>query len=349
MNTEWTNFLQSQQAHYDEVGVSHFADDLAIADNNPNFLCDLSQLGLLRITGDDAETFLQGQLSNDVSALDGNQSQLSSYCSPKGRILASFRLYRNGEDFYLLIPADTLSATQKRLRMFVLMSKVSIDDVSDELIRIGISGDKATTALEQLALSVPADKNGLTIDDSIHILNIPGTQPRYMLIGSTAVVQDMWEKLKEQFPLKGYNHWNLMDIYQGIPSITDATVDAFVPQMVNLHAIDAVSFTKGCYPGQEIVARMHYLGKLKRRMYRAEVQSEQAPKAGDALFSADSDSGQGAGQIVMSAALADNRYEVLAVISVKTHDENELHLINNEGPKLAPKELPYSVSLEREK
>jgi len=349
MNTEWTNFLQSQQAHFDEIGVSHFADDLAVADNNPNFLCDLSQLGLLRITGDDAETFLQGQLSNDVSILDGNQSQLSSYCSPKGRILASFRLYRNNGDFYLLIPADTLAATQKRLRMFVLMSKVSIDDLSDELIRIGISGDKATTALEQLSLPIPADKNGLTSKDSIDILDIPSTQSRYILIGSVSAVQDIWRKLKEQIPSKGYNHWNLMDIHQGIPSITEATVDAFVPQMVNLHAIDAVSFTKGCYPGQEIVARMHYLGKLKRRMYRAQVQAKQVPKPGDALFSADSDSAQGAGQIVMSAALTDDRYEVLAVIPVKTHNDGELHLYSNEGPKLEPKELPYSVSLEREK
>lgn len=349
MSSEWAGFLQTQHAHSDEVGVSHFADDSATAENDVSFLCDLSQLGILRITGDDAETFLQGQLSNDVSVLDGKQSQLSSYCSPKGRILASFRLYRSGDDFYLLIPADTLAATQKRLRMFVLMSKVTIDDVSDELVRMGISGEKANTALKQLSLPTPTAENGLVSKDSIHILAIPSAQTRYILIAPIAVAPNIWNSLKEQLPAKGYNHWNLMDIQQGIPSIVAATVDAFVPQMVNLHAIDGVSFSKGCYPGQEIVARMHYLGKLKRRMYRAHVKTDQAPKPGDTLFSADSDSGQGAGQIVMSAALADGHYEVLAVMQIKAYDESGLHLHNNEGPKLEPRDIPYTVSLEREK
>lgn len=292
---------------------------------------------------------MQGQLSNDVSILDGSQSQLSSYCSPKGRILASFRLFRSGDDFYLLIPADTLTATQKRLRLFVLMSKVIIDDVSDELVRIGISGDRANMALEQLSLPIPINENGLASKESIHILNIPGTQSRYILVASLDAMPEIWNSLQEQLPAKGYNHWNLIDIQQGIPSIVAATVDAFVPQMVNLHAIDGVSFSKGCYPGQEIVARMHYLGKLKRRMYRAQVKAEQAPKPGDALFSADSDSGQGAGQIVMSAALADGQYEVLAVIPVKTQAESSLHLIDNAGPVLESREIPYPVSLEREK
>lgn len=349
MSSEWTKFLQTQQAHSDDIGVSHFADDLAVADNDVNFLCDLSQLGLLRISGEDAETFLQGQLSNDVSVLDDKQSQLSSYCSPKGRILASFRLYRANDEFYLLIPADTLAATQKRLRMFVLMSKVTIEDISDEFIRIGISGENANKALQQLSLPMPANENGMAISTSIHVLAIPGEQPRYILIGATTDMQDTWNHLQQHLPAKGYNHWNLVDIKQGIPCIVAATVDAFVPQMVNLHAINGVSFSKGCYPGQEIVARMHYLGKLKRRMYRAHVQTKQVPKPGDALFSADSNSGQGAGQIVMAAALADDQYEVLAVMQIKARDGGDLRLFNNQGPKLEPRELPYSVSLEREK
>jgi len=349
MSSEWTNFLQIQQAHSDELGVSHFADSPATADDDPNFMCDLSQLSLLRISGDDAETFLQGQLSNDVSVLTGSQSQLSSYCSPKGRILASFRLFRSGDDFYMLIPADTLAATQKRLRMFVLMSKVIIEDISEEFVRIGISGDAANAALGQRSLPIPVAENGIATNESMHILNIPGEQPRYVLIAPEAEMQTIWNSLKEQLPTRGYNHWNLMDIQQGIPSIYAATVDAFVPQMVNMHAIDGVSFSKGCYPGQEIVARMHYLGKLKRRMYRAHVTTAQAPKPGDTLFSADSDSGQGAGQIVMSAALGNGQYEVLAVMQIKAHDEGKLHLVSNEGPLLELREIPYAVSLEREK
>ena len=349
MNNDWANFLQTQQAHIDEIGVSHFGDDPAVADQNNDFLCDLSQLGLLRFSGDDAATFLQGQLSNDVNILDGTQSQLSSYCSPKGRILASFRIFRHEDDFYLLIPADTLVATQKRLQMYVMMSKVTIDDLSDETVRIGLSGEAASAALKQLSFTAPETKNGYSQQNGTHILSIGESCPRYILIGAPKEIQTIWDSAKTKLPMKGYNSWNYSDIQEAIPSIVVANVDAFVPQMVNLHAIDGVSFSKGCYPGQEIVARMHFLGKLKRRMYRASLQAKQSPKPGDNLFSDASSSGQGAGQVVISAALADGNYEILAVIQITAEQEGSIHLHDKSGPVLEIKQIPYSVSLEREK
>jgi len=349
MNNDWANFLQSQQAHIDKIGVSHFGDDLPIADQKIAFLCDLSQLGLLKFSGEDAASFLQGQLSNDVNVLDGSQSQLSSYCSPKGRILASFRLFREGEDFYLLIPADTLAATQKRLQMYIMMSKVTIEDLSDNTVRIGLSGEAASTVLKQHSLNTPTGKNAYSQQNNVHILSIGELSPRYVLIGNSETLKPVWENAKAKLPIKGYNSWQYMDIQEAIPSIVAANVDAFVPQMVNLHAIDGVSFNKGCYPGQEIVARMHFLGKLKRRMYRASVQSQQAPKPADSLFSAKSSSGQGAGQVVSCAALADDNYEILAVIQISAEQEGELHLHSIDGPSLKIEDIPYSVSLKREK
>jgi len=349
MNNDWANFLQSQQAHIDENGVSHFADDPAVADQSNNYLCDLSQFGLLRFSGEDAAIFLQGQLSNDVNSLNGSQSQLSSYCTPKGRILASFRVFQQDNDFYLFIPADTLAATQKRLQMYIMMSKVSIDNLSDDLVIIGLSGDAATNALQRLSLTPPETKNGYAHQNDTHILNVDGDCPRYILIGTNEKLQTVWNTLKTEFPMKGYNSWNYSDIQAAIPNIVAANVDAFVPQMVNLHAIDGVSFSKGCYPGQEIVARMHFLGKLKRRMYRASLQAEQAPKPSDSLFSATSGSGQGAGQVVTSAALGNDTYEILAVIQIKLESEGSLHLHDSNGPLLNIKDIPYSVPLEREK
>ena len=349
MNNDWANFLQTQQAHIDETGVSHFADDAAVADQQTDLLCDLSQLGLLRFSGEDAASFLQGQLSNDINVLDGSQSQISSYCSPKGRILASLRVFRDGDDFYLLIPADTLAATKKRLQMYVMMSKVNIDDLSDETVRIGISGQQANTALQQLSLNAPENSNGYVHHNNVHILNISSTCPRYILISDAKTIQPAWEAMKSDLPMKGYNSWNYMDIQDAIPGIVAATVDAFVPQMVNLHAINGVSFSKGCYPGQEIVARMHFLGKLKRRMYRATVHADQAPKPGDSVFSANSTSGQGAGQIVTSAPLGDGNYEILAVIQISAKETGELHLHDIDGSVLQFRDIPYTVSLEREK
>jgi len=349
MNNDWANFLQTQQAHIDEIGVSHFGDDLAVADQETNFICDLSQLGLLKFSGEDAANFLQGQLSNDVNALNGSQSQLSSYCSPKGRILASFRIFRDGDDFYLLIPADTLAATQKRLQMYIMMSKVTIEDLSDETVRIGLSGEDATALLKQHTLNIPEGKNAYHQQDNVQLLSIGDTFPRTILIGNADDLKPVWETAATKLAMKGYNSWQYMDIQEAIPSIVAANVDAFVPQMVNLHAIDGVSFSKGCYPGQEIVARMHFLGKLKRRMYRASVKSEQAPKPSDSLFSDSSRSGQGAGQVVNCAALADDNYEILAVIQISAEQEGELHLHSIDGPSLKIEDIPYSVSLEREK
>ena len=349
MNNEWVSFLQAQQAHIDSLGVSHYAEQPAEADGQSDFMCDLSQLGLLKVSGEDAASFLQGQLSNDVDALDGQHSQLASYCSPKGRILASFRLYRDQDDFYLLMPADTLAATLKRLRMFVLMSKVNIEDISDEFIRIGLCGKKASEALSQLSIALPTQQNGLTTDNDLQLLAIESATPRYILVGKLERIKDTWNALGQHLSAKGYHSWNLMDIQDGIPSIVASTVDAFVPQMVNLHAINGVSFSKGCYPGQEIVARMHFLGKLKRRMYRAQVNADQLPQPGDKLFSATSSSGQGAGQVVTAAAIKDGGYEILAVIQITALEEGSLHLGDINGPELILKDIPYEVPLEREK
>jgi hypothetical protein len=139
----------------------------------------------------------------------------------------------------------------------------------------------------------------------------------------------------------GAEFWSLMDIRAGVPNIFEDTVEAFVPQMANLQLIGGVSFTKGCYTGQEVVARMQYLGKLKRRMYRAHVDSTQAPARGAEVFSPSSESGQGAGRIVDVAASPDGGYEVLAVIQISSAGADDLRLVDAEGPALRLLDLPY--------
>lgn len=349
MNNDWRTFLTSQGAHIDETGVSHFADNPTTANPSCDGICDLSHLGLLRFSGEDARDFLQGQLSNDVNLLEGTHNQLSSYCTPKGRILASFRLFQHDDAFYMLLPADTLAATQKRLQMYIMMSKVTIDDLSDDTVRIGIS----TTAAEKLADlipgSLPTQPDAYVHHDGLHILRVGQACQRYILIGSPDTLQPLWQTAADILPVCGYNTWHYRDIEDGIPAIVAANVEAFVPQMVNLHAINGVSFSKGCYPGQEIVARMHFLGKLKRRMYRATVKTQDAPKPGDPLFSAQSTSGQGAGQIVISAPLANDHYALLAVIQISAEESGPIHLHNETGPALHIEALPYTVPLEREK
>ncbi|MDT8402946.1 folate-binding protein YgfZ [Sulfuriflexus sp.] len=350
MHNEWKKFLQGQQAVIDAQGQLRFASAAAEARtvNEQNVIADLSPLGIIRVSGEDASDFLQGQFSNDVKQVDEQTAQLSSYCNPKGRILASFWLYREGDAFYILLPAETLAATLKRLRMFVLMSKVSLEDISEASACLGLAGEDATTGLEQQLGSAPVTAGQSCHHNELTAIRLPGERPRYLITGPVNRLQSLWQAFVQDHTPVGYQAWQLLDIEAGLPSVYAANVEAFVPQMLNLHAIDGVSFKKGCYPGQEIVARMHYLGKLKRRMYRAHIDSDSPPGIGDEVIAPDSQSGQGTGRIVMTSPAPQGGYEVLAVIQVSSAEQGDVHLQSIDGPKLDFIDLPYEVPLERE-
>jgi folate-binding protein YgfZ len=350
MHNEWRNFLQNQQANIDEQGQLSFATDIeeARAVSEDTVIADMSPLGIIRITGEDAADFLQGQFSNDIKQVDEKNAQLSSYCNPKGRILASFWLYRNHDAFYMILPVDTLAATLKRLRMYVLMSKVTLEDVSEELACIGVAGPDSEPALQQQLGCVPTEAANTIHSNGMSAIRLPADKPRYLVVGPNADMQALWQTLVQKCTAVGYGAWQLLDIKAGLPSVYADNVEAFVPQMLNLHAIGGVSFKKGCYPGQEIVARMHYLGKLKRRMYRAYIDTETAPRIGEEVFAPDSGSGQGTGRIVMSSPEANGGFEVLAVVQVSSVEQGDVHLQSVDGPKLDFISLPYEVPLERE-
>ena len=159
MHNEWITYLQGQQANINEQGRLSFASDSEEARtvSEASVIADLSPLGIIRVSGEEATDFLQGQFSNDIQQLDGQTAQLSSYCNPKGRILASFWIYRHNDAFYMLLPAGTLAATLKRLRMYVLMSKVTLEDASEELVCIGLAGPDSEQALQQQLEAVPTE------------------------------------------------------------------------------------------------------------------------------------------------------------------------------------------------
>lgn len=350
MHNEWITYLQGQQANINEQGRLSFASDSEEARtvSEASVIADLSPLGIIRVTGEEATDFLQGQFSNDIQQLDGQTAQLSSYCNPKGRILASFWIYRHNDAFYMLLPADTLAATLKRLRMYVLMSKVTLEDASEELVCIGLAGPDSEQALQQQLEAVPTEDRNTLHHNGMTAIRLPGNKPRYLVIAPNADMQSLWQTLRENRTPVGYQAWQLLEIEAGLPSVYADNVEAFVPQMLNLHAIGGVSFKKGCYPGQEIVARMHYLGKLKRRMYRAHVDTDTQPQIGEEVFSPDSGSGQGTGRIVMSSPTASGGFEVLAVVQVSSAEQGDVHLQSVDGPKLGFIDLPYDVPLERE-
>lgn len=349
MHPAWQAFLTEQGAHLQGNRVEYFGspEGEANAAITGNILADCSELGLLRFSGEDARGFLHNQLSNDVSQLQETESRLAAYCNPKGRALAVVRLFIKAGDIYMLLPREILESIAKRLRMFVLMSKVVIDDVSDEFVILGAAGELMRQKLAKEFAVMPEQTAAVTHNNGISVLKLPQHASRYLIIGEADKLVHLWQQVAANAHFVGQPAWQLLDIHTGQPQVFANTVEAFVPQMLNLHAIDGVNFKKGCYPGQEIVARMYYLGKLKRRMYLAHADRDVCPDPGDALFVRDSDSGQGAGQVVMASPAAMGGIDLLMVCPVSLVDAGPITLDSPDGPELHLQTLPYDVPLER--
>ena len=341
MNQQWKALLESQSAHIGDDGEVRFdaaptATDCA--------LCDLSHLGLIAIGGEDRAQFLQGQLTNDIREVNAGHSQLSGFCGPKGRMLANFRVFERAHRIYLQLPASNLEPVLKRLRMFVLRAKVELEDASDQLARVGLAGDCAPRRLGGHFPGFPEAPGAVSGQGEMTLIRLPDAgSPRFELIGPPADMQALWVELAAHASPVNADYWALLDVRAGIPTVYPETVEAFVPQMANMQLVDGVSFTKGCYTGQEIVARMQYLGKLKRRMYLAHVDCAEAPKAGDPLFSPQNASGQGAGRVVDARPAPEGGYDLLAVAEIESAENGELRLVDEQGPQLQLLELPYSL------
>lgn len=345
MRSQWVAFLTQKGAVIDHDRILHFGNpdrELQTAITG-DILCDLSHQGLIALSGPDTEQFLQGQVTSDVSKVTLEHSQLSAHCNPKGRMLASFRIFRRDDVYYLRLPREMLDSTLKRLRMFVLRAKAVLEDASDTLVSTGLSGPNAETLLQAHLSQVPVQVDEVVQAEGITVIRLPGIYPRFEIYAERKDMQKLWTALVAQTTPVGPESWKLLNIQAGIPTIYPETTDTFVPQMTNLHLMNGVSFKKGCYTGQEIVARSQYLGKLKRRMYRAHVNSNTRPHPGDGLFSPQTDPNQSAGKIVNAASHPQDGYEVLAVVLIGCAEGNAVLLGDDKGPQLEFESLPYAV------
>lgn len=298
----------------------------------------LDHLGVIQASGADAQAFLQGQLSNDIRELADSRFQISAYCNPKGRMLAQFFVIPDGDSFLLLLPRELLTATLQRLKMFVLRSQVSLEDVSEQRICLGLSnvdrqllGDPVLPDVDYQLAGKPGVLAG----------KVPAPVARYLLVTTSAEAPAVWRALSANCRQAGAAVWHWLDIQAGLPSVWLQTREEFVPQMLNLELINGVNFKKGCYPGQEIVARMHYLGKPKRRMYRLSLADAHTPAPGTDIYAADGDE-QSAGKVVLAQPGPDGT-ELLAVVQVEKATTAQLHLGAKDGPLLTLAELPYPL------
>ena len=351
MKPEWQSFLQNAGAEIENNTVISFgnAEREQRVIHTGLVISDLSHFGLIAVYGEDSADFLQGQLTNDIRNVSTQHSQLSAACTPKGRMLANFRIFKRENTFYLRIPMGLLESILKRLKMFTLMSKVTIEDASQSLVRFGVSGPNADEHLTKTISELPKQVDDISQSDGYTVIRVPGIQPRYEIYGSLDDMQTLWNHLDVHAAPVGAGAWSMLDILAGIPNIYPETSEAFVPQMLNMELINGVNFQKGCYTGQEIVARMQYLGKAKRRMFHILINTNDTVSPGDKLFSAESKSAQGTGTIVEAQAKPGGGYEALAVINIADIENPDLKLFDENGPAISIEALPYEFPAEKEK
>lgn len=318
----------------------------AAADNRalitPEFVhavfCADSGLGVLAFAGPDAQAFLQGQLSNDVGALAPGSVQASSYNSPKGRMLATLFLWRQGSDtFQALVAADVSEALRKRLSMYVLRAKVSVADLSRSRAVFGVGGAPARDAVQAAFGAAPAP--GQVLDtDTATLVGLP--DGRIVVVGPAESAIDLRARLAAHATTVAPDTFRWLGIRSGVPVIGAATQDLFVPQTANWDLLGGVSFQKGCYPGQEIVARTQYLGRLKERLQLFHLDGAPPPPASRIFGTVFGD--QACGTVVDSASAPGGGSDLLAVVQLSAL-EGTLALGAQDGPALTPQPLPYAI------
>lgn len=344
MSTAWQHFLEQQGAHFEHGVVSDFgtpAVELEAA-RRASVICPLGQFGWLSVTGEDGQGFLQNLLSNDIRGVTEHQAQYSSFNTAKGRMLASFLVTHQPSGYGLQLSQTLVGALQKKLAMYVLRSKVKVEDASAVHVAFGLAGEAAERRLENLFGALPNSGLGVVPNGSAQLVRLGERQ--FQLRCPSEEAERWWQQLladESGLCPAGAPCWDWLNIRAGIPVITLATQEQFVPQMVNLEVIGGVNFKKGCYPGQEIVARMQYLGRAKRRMYLAHVAGGE-PRPGDVLFSA-SEEEQAHGMVVNAAPSPGGGFDLLGVLPIASYQHGDVRLRTATAEQLEFLPLPYEL------
>ncbi len=340
--TAWTDFLVSRGAQLEQGAVAHFGDpagELAAA-GQQTVLADLSHFGLIAFSGEEAQTFLHGQITNDLRPLAENLAVFAGYLSAKGRMLANFLVMKRNGELLVMLPESLRESVQKRLSMFILRAKVKARNAGGEWVRLGLSGPEAAGLVEQ-SLGVTVSPGILSVAQADQGFALRLGDHRFDLFLAPETATATWEVLAGQARPVGAPAWDWLMVRAGVPVVLPQTQDHFVPQMANMEVLGGVSFNKGCYPGQEIVARSQYLGKVKRRLHLAHL--DEAAQPGDELF-APEPADQAAGLIANAAPAPGGGWDVLAVVLNPSVETGEVRLKTRDGARLNFQPLPYPVA-----
>lgn len=272
----------------------------------------LTEQRILTFSGKDAASFLQGQCTCNVLKLD--RSSLGAFCNAKGRVISLFRIFKSEAAFYVILPKELADTVHQHLRKYVMRADVKIERLDESWHVLGLMRENPADFLSDQGFSTPETVDEVGISSKGFVIKIPSKSTERFIILSH------WQPAE----LNDEALWRLEDIKAGIPTIAQATRESFVPQMLNLDMLGGISFDKGCYTGQEIVARAHYLGNLKRRLYFIEAQEGPPPSAGDSIYLGD----QVAGTVITAQG-----FQMLAVLNI-AQAEADLRLFQPEGVRL---------------
>ncbi|NQY51393.1 MAG: folate-binding protein YgfZ [Piscirickettsiaceae bacterium] len=246
--------------------------------NTSNIIIPLTQLGVLEVKGEHSFSFLQNLLTNDVNHLDTNQAQPNGLCNAKGRLLATFILISRNNSLQLVLPKNMCTSIQQRLSMYKLRSKVVISDISNGLSIIGLA--LCSDTFNKNLLFPRRDYQAFEYESCL-IIKIPSSINRYLCLGYQNDIDSLCQRFRmKKWQMSSEMEWQLLDINEGLATVLFNTMEKFTPQQINFDLIGGVSFNKGCYPGQEIVARLHYLGKPSRRLFSAQSTIKNLPDIG---------------------------------------------------------------------
>lgn len=348
-------------AQHDDAYGRQSASAVLPDDPQAGFVAPLTDLSVLSTTGADSATFLHAQLTNDVAGLTQGTVRLAGYCSPKGRLLATFPIWRDADAIHMVVSQPLAAGVRKRLSMYVLRAKAVIHDESVSDAIIGVAGERGRAALQSLGIEPPAAMAsaavpamprpagvwpvGMHAAPTAAVLGLPaagtdaGALDRWLVVVPLDALAQIWPRLAAAAPVGSSVLWRWTEIRTGVPRIVQATSERLVPQMVNYELAGGVDFRKGCYPGQEVVARSQYLGKLKRRMFAAHTTDPEPLPGADVLADG---LREPVGQVVMAAPDPSGGVTLLFEAATE-HTKAAVLRLAVDGSPLALRDLPYAL------
>ena len=333
---DWNDFLQVNGAVIENDTVVSFGNAKleSEASLNKNIIANLSHFSPVEITGNDAESFLHGQFTGDIKSLDKDDYLLSAWCNPKGQVILNFYIFRYNNGFLLLVPDELCGKFIQRLKMYILRSEVEVNNKQNQIVSIGVNiNDNAGILTEDLLTGQPMKR---IVDYTC--LRIDKNHLRMIFTGNIKNISMLWQELSVNLIPVGTQLWRMLDILSGIPWINEKSTEQFLPQYLNLDLLNGVSFDKGCYPGQEIIARLKFRGVAKHRLYLASIQQDTAPLPGDNLSLVNED--RNAGNIINVQPHPEYGFIFLAVAEIE-HVKSKNIKITSTGNTPTFHSLPY--------